>query len=60
MDGSQGLKEGIDLDVDLGDLMRIAPGSGATMVLGTRGTEKNSYAVLAVCENNRFEYESPE
>jgi len=42
------------LDVDLGDLMRIAPGSGAVMVLGTRGTEKNSYAVLAVCENGRF------
>jgi hypothetical protein len=41
-------------DVDLGDLMRIAPGSGAVMVLGTRGTEKNSYAVLAVCENGRF------
>ena len=41
-------------DVDLGDLMRIAPGSGAVMVLGTRGTEKNSYAVLAVCDNGRF------
>jgi hypothetical protein len=41
-------------DVDLGDLMRIAPGSEAVMVLGTRGTEKNSYAVLAVCENGRF------
>jgi len=41
-------------NVDLGDLMRMSPGSGATMVLGTRGTEKNSYAVLAVCENDRF------
>ena len=29
-------------NVDLGDLMRMSPGSGATMVLGTRGTEKNS------------------
>ena len=45
-------------NVDLGDLMRMSPGSGATMVLGTRGTEKNSYAVLAVCENDRFVIQS--
>ena len=45
-------------NVDLGDLMRVAPGSGATMVLGTRGTEKNSYAVLAVCENGRLVIQS--
>jgi hypothetical protein len=38
---------------DAGDLLKIIPGSDATMLAGTYAQEKSSYGVLAICHDNR-------
>lgn len=38
---------------DIGDLLRLAPGSSSTLLWGARGTEKTSYGVAASCLGGR-------
>ena len=40
--------------VNLGDLLKLAPGSDATLVVGQLGTEDRSHGTVAVCEDGRM------
>jgi len=39
---------------DIGDLMRKTPNSNASLILGTRATDKDSHATLMVCMDGRL------
>ncbi|HSO26871.1 MAG TPA: hypothetical protein VLS48_02295, partial [Anaerolineales bacterium] len=40
--------------INLGDLIKLSPGSKSTLIVGQIGTEQRSHGTVAVCEDGRM------